>query len=298
MESVVIELQRDALDKEVSISMLLRKALVVARKLGQSEFLKWIELELNGYGEEDTPEYRVVRGKVKAWNPYNNGWIPVIIEDSKEAESLSCRPNNQSIAEIEHLVSNSNPNSSLHMPFPNDIERYLCEGADFETNVSLHIDKTALIKTLDAVRNIVLNWSLQLEEDGVLGEGLTFTKTEKEAATHTPQNINNFYGAVNSPQIAQGNEQSSQVSSATYGDMKAISEFVDKLQQNLQEITLGSSQKEELTAEIATMKAQVVSPKPKEGIIKECLTSVRTILESASGSAVGQLLLEAGRLLS
>ena len=33
MESIVIELQRNALDRDVSVADLLRKALVVARKL-------------------------------------------------------------------------------------------------------------------------------------------------------------------------------------------------------------------------------------------------------------------------
>jgi hypothetical protein len=89
VSSVIVELQRDALDKNVSVSELLRKALVVARKLKLSELQKWIENELNGYKDE-TPDYRVAFGQIRGWNPYN-GWVPLIFEDHKEAEALSKR---------------------------------------------------------------------------------------------------------------------------------------------------------------------------------------------------------------
>lgn len=48
MASVVIELQREALDRSIPASDLLRKALVVARKLSLPEFQSWIDRELNG----------------------------------------------------------------------------------------------------------------------------------------------------------------------------------------------------------------------------------------------------------
>jgi hypothetical protein len=47
MSSVIVELQCEALDRNVHVSDLLRKALVVARNLALTEFQRWIELELN-----------------------------------------------------------------------------------------------------------------------------------------------------------------------------------------------------------------------------------------------------------
>ena len=57
MSSLVFELQRDALNRNASVSDLLRKALVVSKKLKISEFEKWVTNELNGYSE-DIPDYR------------------------------------------------------------------------------------------------------------------------------------------------------------------------------------------------------------------------------------------------
>ncbi|GAB1541151.1 hypothetical protein NUACC21_38210 [Scytonema sp. NUACC21] len=49
MNSLVLDLQRDAFDPSVSVLNLLRKALVVSQKLALKEFQEWIDFELNGY---------------------------------------------------------------------------------------------------------------------------------------------------------------------------------------------------------------------------------------------------------
>lgn len=77
MDSIVIELQRDALNRQIPVSDLFRKAYVVARKLGVSDFEKWAESELNGYEDmQHIPGYRQITGAVKAWNQYH-GWQSV-----------------------------------------------------------------------------------------------------------------------------------------------------------------------------------------------------------------------------
>ena len=79
MESLVLELQRKALSNETKVSALLRMALVVARKLDIGEFERWINLELNGYNNEnddDVPQYRKFQAQLRVWNPYH-GWQPL-----------------------------------------------------------------------------------------------------------------------------------------------------------------------------------------------------------------------------
>jgi hypothetical protein len=44
-----LELQRDALERSIAVSDLLRKALVVSRKLGIDSIQEWLNSELNGY---------------------------------------------------------------------------------------------------------------------------------------------------------------------------------------------------------------------------------------------------------
>jgi hypothetical protein len=106
MSSIVLELQRDAITPSVSILNLLRKALIVARKLGLSEFQQWIELELNGYNGQAIPEYRVIRGQIRGWNPYH-GWQPIVTYDKDwlEVYERVCRCSiHQSVSELAALV--------------------------------------------------------------------------------------------------------------------------------------------------------------------------------------------------
>lgn len=66
----------------------------------------------------------------------------------------------------------------------------------FEPKVVFH--RSQLMGILTKVRSIILNWALQLEEDGILGEGLKFSDKEKEIAmsvnNYSIQNMNGIVG--------------------------------------------------------------------------------------------------------
>ena len=69
MASLVLELQQLAMSKDQDVKDLLRKALVVATKLGLEDFRTWCDGEMKGY-EIEVPQYRKVQGELKAWNPF------------------------------------------------------------------------------------------------------------------------------------------------------------------------------------------------------------------------------------
>lgn len=297
MASVVVELQRDALSHEVRVSDLLRKALVVARKLGLSEFQAWVDKELGGYRDRrDIPEYREISGQIRAWNPYN-GWIPVMFEDPREGERLSNQRTGQPVAELEHLLERRSKDSSLRMPFPQQVQSRLCQSLPFQTEVTLFTQHSSVVRVVDAVRTIVLNWSLKLEEDGILGEGLSFTPEEKRQAGAHSYNITNFFGPVQAPQVQQGGERSVQVSATFEFKADTLRAIVDAVRAQLDNLSLPAASRAEAEAEIETLDAQLRSPKPKGAIVREGLRSLRTILENASGGVATQLLMELSRLL-
>ena len=84
MSSLVLDLQQEVLKPDCDILNALRKAYLIAAKLKLAEFDSWIMFELNGYDGNHLrpPQYRTVKGSLKARNPYN-GWIPVQLPDSK-----------------------------------------------------------------------------------------------------------------------------------------------------------------------------------------------------------------------
>lgn len=297
MSSVVIELQREALDNGIPISALLRKALVVAKKLRISEFEKWILLELNGYSSKDKiPKYRSMVGSLKGRHP-SRGWIPVALPDLAMEAMITRRECNQSIAEIESLLEKKDDSSDIVMAFPGEIQSQLSKATGWTMEYYLVGQQSDLVRIIDAVRTIILSWSLKLEEDGILGDGLAFTRQEKEKAERASYNITNFYAPVQGSQIQQQTSNSSQVMTVQELDLFAIQAFLTSLESQKEELRLSRESQQELDSEIATIQAQVKSPKPKQGIIREGLSSIRRILEGAGGGMAAKLLMEYGPLL-
>lgn len=212
MGKIVLDLQLEALSKDSDVLNLLRKAYVVARKLKLDEFEEWVNSELNGYKDGNKiPEYRKVKGEVKGWNPYH-GWIPMIMKDTEIENMIS-----------EHLVSDSIPNlknvydsangSNATLQFNAGMNNLLSKLSDFNTKYALMISENQIYNIMERVRNIVLDWSITLEENDILGEGLQFTKREKDIAvsSSTINNYtNNFYGDVRETQIQQDTSESTQ----------------------------------------------------------------------------------------
>lgn len=68
--------------------------------------------------------------------------------------------------------------------FSTPFQDILRECVESDTTYSLKISTSQVSRILDHTKDIILKWSLQLEEDGVLGDGMTFNKQEKNIASH------------------------------------------------------------------------------------------------------------------
>lgn len=211
MSKIVIELQQEALKSDFDIMSLLRKAYLVAKKLKLQEFQEWINSELNGYIDKDEiPEYRLLKGEIKAWDPYH-GWLPVILKN--ENKNITTHMTADSIANLLNVYENST-NGSAFLQFGTGLNNLLSQAINFNTKFVLEIGTNQIYNIIERVRNIILDWSITLEEKGILGEGLQFNETEKDIATTTPtinNYINNFFGPVSETQIQQDTKKSLQI---------------------------------------------------------------------------------------
>jgi hypothetical protein len=285
MPSIVLELQQEALDKDISTTDLLRKALVVARKLKVKDIEAWLSSEMNGYSDKiDIPKYRELRGDLKAFNPIN-GWIPVHMEDTEQAEMLSTRSTAQSISELESTISGEG--DSCYMKFTKDIEQRLMRSMNIAFQPALFVTRAQILGVIEKTRNTVLDWALSLEESGITGEGMSFSKEEKESANNVTFNIKNLIGNMQDSQIQQDNVSSNQTYNKVL-DLEAVRGVINELSKRISELELGTENEDELKSEISCINTQLDSPKPKIDIIKECLLTARNIVEGSAGSALFQ----------
>jgi len=291
--SIVQELQELCLDKKVSVTDLLKRCLVISSKLDLEDFKNWANQELDGYKGE-VPDYRIVGGFPQVFNPYR-GFQPLHCDNPKILEKISHMNYNQPISEIEaelEQLEKANE-ASFQISYAPDFEKLIMKGIQYNLQPFLQISTSQLSKILEGVRKVVLEWALKLESDGIIGEGLSFSKKEKEIASKTTYNVKNYiHGNFDKSQIQIETQNSTQLFSEKNFDIKKLNEFIVNLNKSVDDLKLKDDNKNELLAEIETLKSQAKSPKPKKGIIRETLLSIKTILEAASGNIIASSLLQ------
>lgn len=181
MNSIVIDLQEQALSDSTSLSALLRLTLAVAKKLNIQDMEVWTKNELNGYDKhipvDQIPEYRKYRGSLHGFNPHL-GWKPIAIECRDTEDLILNMSNYQSIAEIEQLQGRTELLWPLTGAQELDIQKMIKAGV----TIKRVIPSLAINKICSGFRNIILEWALALEKEGILGSNMSFTNKEKENA--------------------------------------------------------------------------------------------------------------------
>jgi hypothetical protein len=197
-KAIVLEIQRLATEKSQDISDLLRKALLVASKLKLTDFRVWVENELNGYRKDQVPEYRKVKATVRLKNPYH-GLIPVVFPTGEIADvfrNIHVRDPIGNLVSI--LEKQTSEMSDPIFPLTPEQEHFLISQQDGLGLPPIRtVSSSAIATIIDSVRTQILDWSLKLEEKGILGKGMTFSDDEKEIAVSNPSiNIQNFQGVL------------------------------------------------------------------------------------------------------
>lgn len=100
---------------------------------------------------------------------------------------------------------------------------------------------------------------------------------------HFPVNIIHIEQMSHS-QIQQGTAGSTQFGTFTSLDLAAVAEFVAGLKETLPQLGLADNDEAVARSDVATIEAQLSSPRPKVEIVKESLRSIRNIAEGAVGS--------------
>jgi hypothetical protein len=211
------------------------------------------------------------------------------MDDPEDANLLSSMPCGQSVAEIENILSQGS-GGTLMMHYPKTVEKNLMDNFEIPLKPALIVQRASLTGILDRVRNIVLEWALKLEEDGILGEEFAFTPEEKDKASNLAPNVYQFFGPISDSQIQAGSPHSVQTFAKTV-DLEIVRDFVTETSGSIDKLELQPDKKKELEAELQTLESQLASPKPKMTVIKECLRSSRSILEGVAGSAIASGLL-------
>ncbi|SHF09847.1 hypothetical protein SAMN02745157_1635 [Kaistia soli DSM 19436] len=280
MTGLIEELQRQALDPAVAVSTLLRRVKLIALKLGLPDLQEWVELELNGYDGRPVPKYRVLNGQPKALNPYN-GWIP-IMGPPDLIRKLSERDVGQSLSSLEAIAS-SNSGERVTIPFSPETIAWLNERMDVPfARISLHCPASSVVGIIDCVRNLVLDWSIEMEKAGITGEGLSFSPEEKKAA-HS-QSTTVHIGTIGSfaGNIGSGNK-SGDISMSSV-NVEAIKSLIGQTRSNM--ASLDGVDHSAVIAHLAELEDEVAKPSPSASRVRATLSALQGLLTEVSGNLI------------
>lgn len=210
---IIQELQAEIINPDADINNVLRKALLVSHKLQLKEFEKWIKNELNGYTDtDDLPIFRKnIKGKLKFFNPFR-GWCPIQFETAKAEDSLTTIDIMQSVPQLISLVKDSKGTLRMNLP-PEVVQCIWNNSFSSEMETYLVFDKSIFDNIIEQVKTNLLDWVLLLEDQGISGDSVNFSISEKEKVKNN-KIINNYqtnvYGNLDGSQLQQGTSESQQ----------------------------------------------------------------------------------------
>jgi hypothetical protein len=193
------EIINAAVDDQQTLSVVLRKCLLLAHELKNEQLKGWANNELNGYnGSDNLPDYRIVEANAKGnfSGPFHAELrhypIPAILLEEGHRHWAEKVHLGQAISAYQNAVSPAD-NNNLMYEWPSNLCLYyqskLSNRGFVLVNAWLEVPKNVFVELLDTVRNRVLNMALELKTE--LGESLEI-------------------GQVTPAQVAKANETISQ----------------------------------------------------------------------------------------
>ena len=168
---LLIQIQNDALDDNVSVATALRKCLVLGGEAGSDELRDWARRELEGYaGADDVPEYRVIHAPLRIDGIAGNYQVtgeqlaPSRIPDFARhivSERLELR---YGVGSLEALLQQ--PDIKLQPPGASDLVR-LMNAQDGTMIVALYwaVSHAAVQGALDQIRTALTRLVVELKHN-------------------------------------------------------------------------------------------------------------------------------------
>lgn len=287
--SLILDIQSAATEANPDVAALLRRAKLAAVKLDQLDAVTWIDAELDGYfcGFDELPDYRKTYGILKAKYPYH-GLRPIFLQHEETNEILTRAPLTGGVGALQK-VANSNADSlnAVYYDMAQAHRDAILKLFNVQVEPILLLSQTQFEGVLSRVISMVLNWALDLEKAGILGEGLSFDTAEKQKAgaitfnTITAQNIGQVGSATESASVTVSQEvagsqniDNKKLETFCNQAKKAIPLLPPELQKDATEILRG------ISANSSTTEKQTA------------LKSLKVVLEGATGNITAQGILQ------
>lgn len=196
-----------ATDESKSVSVLLRKCLVLGHKLKNDRLIAWANQELNGYtSHEGLPDYRIVPAAAKAYMSgpmgmsINNFPIPSLLLEKEHRYFATTLYLTDALATYEELMRADH--DSFRVDWPADLallyqKRIRTQNGCFLAHAWQEVGKSSFAALFDAIRNRTLSLALEIRSS-IGDKDSTLDSVPPQAAATIDRSItHNIYGGIN-----------------------------------------------------------------------------------------------------
>jgi hypothetical protein len=172
--SLLTDIQKEAVDSNASVATALRRAKLLASRLKDAGFAKWVGYELNGYPQRrsEVPDYRIVActafGNFMAGNMVAKLPIPTSVLPAKLRDWGECCYFSQAIDSIEAMAHKASAGDShgIVIHWPPEYFQYAEEAVHGNCiGAWLSVNPAELFGIIGAVRNRLLDFTLAVESE-------------------------------------------------------------------------------------------------------------------------------------
>lgn len=271
-----------------SISEILLKLKIFASKKGDEDLLKWVSKELNGYGEEVPPIYRILNAglKIKVFVGFGvERWIEFpseLINENKIRERLSHLPFHQSVGEIEGLCSENKQDGDIMIHVPVYVYSFISEFVNGEIQDAYqYTTKAAVSQIITQVKSILVDYLLKIsdEEDINFNTFITNNSNMNNNITINAGFVNTGNGSINATGATNVVGDNNKVCANDINELLRIISEIDKIAA----VAQPNQDYEEASKDI---KEELKKDKPEKKFLKRCFQLLPSFLSNVSASVL------------
>ena len=235
------QISTDLIDQSSQLTNTLRKAQVLARQLNVPELGDWVKLELEGYKNDDVPEYRHLQLTVYGIFPGPMGLGTQTVDISSRLpqqirDNVQDLPVTYKIAVLEELIASGDTES--HRTLAEELTSILRQAVQMDERALLiesyqKVPHVFFAGILDSVKNRLLSFILDLQEMNATPEALNEGSIAPEAIRNSFNiNITNSSNNV----IAVGENVQQTINTVQTGEVDSLLNYLRAHNVNQQDL--------------------------------------------------------------
>ena len=193
--SLILDMQKLIIDPNFNIRSLMFATLLASIKLKRNDIFNFCKSEIYGYNDNDfdIPSYRRIQIKIEQLNQKKEWESVKIRRDPREINAEFDLTSDVKVTESIFRLDDLSSRNEIFLMKIDSQEQFMNRNLLYDTMVPSRkvIYPHDSQKIIDAVRLSILEWVVRLEQEGITGDGLSFSPKQVVKASHMTFNISN-----------------------------------------------------------------------------------------------------------